>query len=59
MNAGRPQADCALESNAAATPVTEDELEAYRFRGTPMRRTVSPVVPQPLPVSHHGNGSHG
>jgi len=58
MNAGCPQAERALESNAAATPVTEDELEAFRFRGTPTRRTVSPVVPQPLPVSHHGNGSH-
>ena len=59
MNAGRPQADRATESNAAATPVNEDELEAIRFRGTPIRRTMSPVVPQPLPVLHHGNGSHG
>ena len=59
VNAGWPQADRALGSNAAATPVTEDELEAFRFRGTPMRRTVSPVVPQPLPVAQHGNSSHG
>ena len=59
MNAGWPQADRALGSNAAATPVTEDELEAFRFRGTPMRRTVAPVGPQPLPVAQHGNSSHG
>jgi hypothetical protein len=58
MNAGRPQADRALESNPAAIPVTEDELEAYRFRGTPIRRTASLVVPQPLPVSHPNNDSH-
>jgi len=59
VNAGWPQADRALGSNAAATPVTEDELEAFRFRGTPMRRTVAPVGPQPLPVAQHGNSSHG
>ena len=57
-NKGRPDTDRAFESNAAARAVTEDELEAYRFRGTPIRRPVVPVVPQPLPGSHQGNGGH-
>jgi hypothetical protein len=59
MNDGRPQADHAVERNAVATPVTEAELEAYRFRGTPIRRTVSPIVPQPPPASPHGDSRHG
>jgi len=59
MIAGRREADRPLESNAAASAVSEDELEAYRFRGTPIRRAASPVVPQLLPVSHQSNGGHG
>jgi MoxR-like ATPase len=47
-----------MQNSAAATPVTEDELEALRFRGTPIRRPVSPVVPQPLPAPHHSTGAH-
>jgi MoxR-like ATPase len=57
-NAGRLSADSPIEHNAAASSVTEDELDAYRFRGTPIRRTAAPVVPQPLPAPHHGNGGH-
>ena len=58
LNAGRPLADYAVEHPAAASPVTEDELEAYRFRGIPILRNLSPVVPQPLPPPPHGNGAH-
>ena len=54
-NVSRSQADRAFENNAAANPVTEDELEAFRFRGTPIRHPVSPVVPQPIPAPHHRN----
>jgi hypothetical protein len=57
LSAGPPQADRAGKSRAAATPVTEDELDAYRFRGTPVRRSKSPVEPEPLPVSHPDNDS--
>jgi hypothetical protein len=56
-NAGPSQADRAKKSSTAATPVTEDELDAYRFRGTPIRRAVSPVGPQPLPFSQPDNDS--
>ncbi len=54
LTAGRREADRAMETKAAASPVTEDELEAYRFRGTPIQKPVSPVA-----APHHGNGSHG
>jgi len=57
-NTGRLSADGPVENPAAAKSVTEDELEAYRFRGIPVRRTVAPVVTQPLPAPHHGNGAH-
>jgi MoxR-like ATPase len=56
-NPGQPSADRSVEHAAAANHVTEDELEAYRFRGVPVRRSVPPVVPQPLPAPHHGNGN--
>jgi len=59
MNAGRPHTDRALDSSATGPAVTEDELEAYRFRGTPIRRPVTPLVPQPLPGSHNGHGNNG
>jgi MoxR-like ATPase len=59
LTAGRPQAARPFESNAAATPVTEDELEAYRFRGTPLHRAAAPLVPQPLPAPHPGHGGNG
>ena len=59
MTAGRPQAARPFESNAAATPVTEDELEAYRFRGTPLHRAAAPLVSQPLPAPHPGHGGNG
>jgi MoxR-like ATPase len=58
LNSERLQAPRAFESNAAAPPVSQEELEAYRFRGTPVRRPVSPVVPQPLPVPHSGHGNN-
>jgi MoxR-like ATPase len=58
MNSERLQAPRVFESNAAAPPVTEDDLEAYRFRGTPVRRPVSPVVPQPQPAPHPGHGNN-
>jgi len=57
-NMNRPSADCPVGHTAAANYVTEDELDAQRFRGIPIRRKVMPVVPQPLPVAHHGNGGH-
>jgi MoxR-like ATPase len=56
-NADRLTADRPVEHAAAANDVTEDELEAYRFRGTPIRRNVTPVVPQRLPALHYGNGN--
>ena len=59
MNAGRPHTDRALDSSATGPAVTEDELEAYRFRGTPIRRPVPPPIPQPLPGSHNGHGNNG
>jgi len=58
-NGERLTADRPVQHNAAASHVTEDELDAYRFRGTPIHRNISPVVPQPLPAPHHGNGAHG
>lgn len=44
-SAGLSQADRATERSSAAHPVTEDELDAYRFGGNPIRRTVPPVSP--------------
>jgi hypothetical protein len=55
LNAGPPQASRAEQSSATAAPVTEDELDAYRFRGTPIRRAVSPVAPKPMPASRPGD----
>jgi MoxR-like ATPase len=56
MTAQRPNAGAGPENNTAA-PVTEDELEAFRFRGTPVRRAMAPAMAQPAsPV--YGNGSH-
>jgi MoxR-like ATPase len=52
-NASRAQAGRASENTAPASPVTEDELEAFRFRGTPIRHPVPPVVPHPMPAPHH------
>ena len=59
MHGGLSPASRAAEGSAPANAVTEDELEAYRFRGTPVRHPVSPMVPQPLPASRpgHGNGA--
>jgi MoxR-like ATPase len=57
-NVRRLPTDRPVEPSAAANSVTEDELEAYRFRGTPIRRTAAPVS-QPLPAPHHGNGANG
>ena len=58
LDAERLPAERPVERTAAAIPVTEDELEAYRFRGTPIRRTVSPVARQPLAASHQGVHRH-
>ena len=44
-NAGLSQANRASGRSGAAHPVTEDELDAYRFGGTPIRRTMPPVSP--------------
>jgi MoxR-like ATPase len=54
---GRLSTDRPVEHSAAASAVTEDELEAYRFRGTPIRRTVTPIVPDPLSAEHPGDGA--
>src|SRR3974390_2278764 len=51
LTSGRP-----IEQAAAAKAAPEDELEAYRFRGTPIRRNVAPVVPQPIAAPQYGNG---
>ena len=56
VSSQRPHA-AGPETNSAAQPVTEDELEAYRFRGTPVRRAMSPALPQ-TPAPAFGNGSH-
>jgi len=53
-NADQLTADCPVEHAAAAKRVTEDELDAYRFRGILVRRKVAPVVPQPRSAPHHG-----
>ena len=44
-SAGLPQADRAAERSSVARQVTEDELDAYRFGGKPIRRTVPAVPP--------------
>ena len=44
-SAALPQADRAAERSSAVHPVTEDELDAYRFGGKPIRRTVPAVSP--------------
>ena len=49
LTAGRRDADRGFEGNAASR-VTEDELDAYRFRGTPIRKPASKVVTLPLPA---------
>jgi MoxR-like ATPase len=58
-NRDRLTAERPVEHAAAGNVVTEDELEAYRFRGIPIpvRRNGGPVAPQPLPVPQHGNGN--
>jgi MoxR-like ATPase len=56
-NAGWPSADRPVENATTANYVTEDELDAHRFRGVPIRRNVPPVVPQPMPTSLYGNGN--
>jgi MoxR-like ATPase len=57
--AGGPRAPRPFQSPAAATTVTENDLEAYRFRGTPVCRPAAPVVPQPLPAPHPAHGNNG
>src|SRR5881296_3748482 len=57
-NATGLDAQPTMQNSATTMPVTEDELEALRFRGTPIRRTLSPIVPQPVPASHYTNGTH-
>jgi hypothetical protein len=52
-NARLPQPDASLPRLPAAVPVTEDELEAFRFRGTPIRRILPPASGQPAPSSNH------
>jgi hypothetical protein len=58
LSAGSPQGLRNEKSSTATNPVTEDELDAYRFRGTPIRRTVSPVAPEPLPASQPDKDIH-
>ncbi|MEI6197061.1 MAG: AAA family ATPase, partial [Verrucomicrobiota bacterium] len=43
---------------APAAPATEAELEAIRYRGTPMTRTVPPVAPQHNYTSPAAPGGH-
>ncbi len=43
VNAGQDVGDRAPEDNTARSAVTEDELDAYRFRGTPIRRRSRPM----------------
>ena len=40
---------------ATAKPVSEAELEAFRYRGTPIRRQVPPAVPAAPPAPHPGH----
>ena len=45
-------------ATAPAVPATEANLEAIRYRGAPMTRTVSPVAPPPNPASPAAPGGH-
>jgi MoxR-like ATPase len=45
--------DNGFDAPATATAVTEAELEAFRYRGTPLRRS----APQPAPVLAHTHAS--
>ncbi len=56
LSAHRPHTSVGA-TNPAGQPATEDELEAYRFRGTPVRRAVSPAMAQPMPAPALGNGA--
>jgi len=58
-NLNGDMAERPVEQAAATNVITEDELEAYRFRGVPIpvRRKGAPVVPQPQPAPEHGNGN--
>jgi len=49
---------CGAFATAAAAPVTETELEAIRYRGTPPPRTGPPVVPQHHYASSGAAGGH-
>jgi MoxR-like ATPase len=51
LNAGRANPGRPAESHTAASPVSEDELEAYRFRGTPIPRAAA------AELRGHGAGS--
>ncbi len=53
----RSHAATGKENGPGAQPVTEDELEAFRFRGTPVRRAMSPVMTPTTPTPAHNNGS--
>jgi len=59
VSAARPSIAASFESTAVARPITEDELEAYRFRGAALRRPLAPAVPQPLPAPHPAHGNNG
>ncbi len=47
----------ASEKKTVAKPVTQDELDAYRFRGAPVRRVVAPAGAQMPPAKSEGRAS--
>ncbi len=51
LHAWRLQSARIPDSRTNAEPITEAELEAYRFRGNPIQRSVSPGLAQPSPSS--------
>src|SRR6266850_140546 len=54
MNAAEAEVQDA-PAGLAVPPLTEAELEAFRFRGAPGRKPVPPALAPPLPAPHHNH----
>lgn len=56
LDAARRSPGHRVEDQRPARAVTEDELDAYRFRGTPIRRRVARSVRPPSLLPEPGTG---